>query len=301
MNTNFHTHAASDLARDLLERDTLSGVEYFHRTISILTHVSHNGNTLTIRPVVVALSDSFHTIKTHLETVFQDFIQQGQNTHLYVLWKASHEDTRRNILDEQNVASVMQLIMQRSGVDELVMMLEDGTNERSKAEGKFEESREDDSSGDISPKDPRKRRHSAMKTDRPSTDDGGRGRFKQGSLENNIMAGFMQRGSVKYSPLEPPTGIGSSRYVPEQDEMTIPVDDPAERHRLERRESVYGGSTNWRIPDYNSHRSAADLDNGQAPRRSVSTRGNRQLAERREDDQARRGSHDPQAFSRRSR
>ncbi len=94
---------------------------------------------MLIHPSSWLFDDSFHLVENHLKKVFEDHFKHRRIRVLEVRWTARHVDIlsgdsfrggKAVQLNEQNTAAVVQLIMQRSGVDELVVILEEEPSSR---------------------------------------------------------------------------------------------------------------------------------------------------------------------------
>lgn len=305
MNTYLHTTEASSLAQSLFQQNNLSGVEYLHRTVSVLTHVYYNDVIQTRAPVVLALGDSFLSIRTHLEKVSQSKLQNRQVRSCKVRWMASHADTVSSLeLNEKNVAAAVQLILQRSGVDELVLALEDDASQTKAAEGS-EMMEVDfhggDDDGDISPRSSSKRTHHVSKPRQASTGGENQPSPKRGRQESATKLGIEKRKSVSPIPPNVLAVFGSGRILAEEPERNISADSAEEVRRNKRREGLYGMNPRgmWRPAGEASHENS-DLEDGEIPQDSNSARGHLPPSGRSGNDQARRGSqrshdhsHDP--------
>ncbi len=94
---------------------------------------------MLVRPSSWLFDDSFQLVENHLKKAFKDYYEHRRTRVLDVRWTACHVDIlsgdsfrggKAVQLNEQNTAAVVQLIMQRSGVDELVVVLEDEPSSR---------------------------------------------------------------------------------------------------------------------------------------------------------------------------
>ena len=140
----YHTMAARNAFKRYLDR-TNSWTEYQNFTIAIMMRIVYKSLTLVLDPFVVAMTDDIRGITDCIEALpYGKGFEQGSLTvnAMYVLWKDDGLNAFPGIrpgdadlsLDEHNVSAVLRFLKQRSGIDTLLVMMDDMPKHRARSQ-----------------------------------------------------------------------------------------------------------------------------------------------------------------------
>ena len=130
IHTSFHTQRARNLYA--LHHDArLTWHAYQDRTLCVMMLYVIPGRTLAWLPIVIAMADDFAAIREILEDADDSGDGSLRVQNLEVLWKTNGTETIAGMprdtttwVDEDNVAAVLHMLKQRSGLDSILVTME---------------------------------------------------------------------------------------------------------------------------------------------------------------------------------